>query len=962
MMNQIAEIYKFAAELFLYKPDRRRYQEITECLSKNRWYISKSTKNFLTVIWKLTKDSLEEWTAFQEEYSGLVYNTDESDISLWESTYRSEKERLLDGNTWEVQQIYLKRGLRPVSSFHQIDDYIGFEFAFAAFLSYIDSEEIRREREEFLKNHLGFLLENVIKKILQNENRKKSRITALLKSLLDIVGEHLSGKLHEDESDCEKTQEDAISYVNQFFYTIPKEQPVTESKINSSGRSNCGGRCVFQATVKNGNLLKMQFDSKKTPCIKYCIRGPAYHSTFLSHRRLRYPMKRTGKRGEGKFERITWEEAVRTITLEWKRITRQYGPQSRYVNYSSGVSAAARPDLFAKRLLALDGGYLSNYNSYSSACAEAATPYVYGTIFSGNSSQFFKKSKCIILWAHNPKETLFGAYFMDELINAKKSGSFIIVIDPRYSATAEMLADEWIPIKPGTDSALMDAMAFVILSEGLEDRKFMDKFCLGFDEKHMPEKIEGEESYESYLFGRKDGLIKNPEWAEKITGIKKEKIRWLARKYAGNKPSALIQGLGAQRHSNGEQSVRGGAMLACLTGNVGIEGGYASGMGFIKSYEVPVLPMPENPYKASIPSFLWTDGILRGEEMTAVDDGVRGVTKLKSSIKMILNLAGNTLINQHSNIKRTEEILKDTDKCEFIVVSDVFMTSSAKFADILLPAPSFLESPNITAPWREGDYLLYNNPVAAPLFESRFEYEWLKEVAGGLGLYDQFTEEKENVEEWLSCIYEECRKKTEELPEFLEFQKEGGYFYKRSTDYIAFREQIEDFDNHPFPTPSGKIEIFSERLYGLHNRDIPAIPGYVPGFEGSEDEKIKKYPFQLIGWHTKRRCHSIHDNNLWLDKTEEPFVCINEEDAGKLKIKDGNMTTVWNDRGEIRLKARVTDKIMRGVLAAAQGAWYRPDEEGIDFRGNINVLATHIPTPLAKGNPQHSNLVDIRAI
>jgi anaerobic dimethyl sulfoxide reductase subunit A len=628
----------------------------------------------------------------------------------------------------------------------------------------------------------------------------------------------------------------------------------------------------------------------------------------------------------------------------------------------SGAEGTANPENLAKRLLALDGGYLGHYNFYSTACTAIATPYVYGTNFTGSSSHFLSSSKLIILWGHNPKESGFGAYLTDDLVRAKKQGIPVVSVDPRHNETIKLLGGEWIPIKPGTDGALADAMAYVILSEKLEDREFMDRYCLGFDEAHLPPGTAAGESYESYLFGKQDGLEKTPEWAERITGIPQALITDLARRYALSKPAALIAGYGMQRHSNGEQGVRALAMLSCLTGNVGIEGGGAAGTGHIPGFHTPSFPLPDNPCGVSIPSFLWTDAVSRGREMSARRDHIRGRDSLETPIKMILNLAGNTLINQHSDINATAEILRDTGKCEFIVVSDLFLTPSARFADILLPGTSFLESPNIATPWNEGDYLLYSNSVVDPLFESRFEYDWLKEVAERLGLYDEFTEAHATIDGWLESLYEECGNYERELPPFAEFVKEGGYFYRQKTNFVAFREQREDFENNPFPTPSGKIEIFSKPLHDLHDPAIPALPRYTPGFESPEGPLAAEYPFQLTGWHSKRRTHSIHDNNVLMDRVESPAVYINPADAEKLHIEDNALVEVWNSRGTIRIRAAVRDGIMKGVLAMSQGAWFTPAADGADIRGNINAITTLAPSPLAKGNPQHSNLVNIRGL
>ncbi len=322
-----------------------------------------------------------------------------------------------------------------------------------------------------------------------------------------------------------------------------------EPVIRTTGRNNCGGRCVICVHMKDGKIDHL---STEHPCdapeeeipLTACVRGLNYHKTFLGEDRLRYPMKRVGKRGEGKFTRISWEEAVDTIASEWIRIRDTYGVGSRYVNYATGISALNRGNNMAKRLLNLDGGFLDYYNSYSTACIRQATDIMYGTNQTGHDPEDWLNSNLIILWGHNPEETKFDSVTMNVLLRAKKKGISIIVIDPRRNDTAVRLDAEWIPVRPATDSALMDAMAWVIVEEGLQDQDFLDRCCIGFDKAHMPEGVDPSECYLSYLYGEKDGVSKTPEWAEGITGVPADTIRSLARRYAKAKPAALIQGYG----------------------------------------------------------------------------------------------------------------------------------------------------------------------------------------------------------------------------------------------------------------------------------------------------------------------------------------------------------------------------------------------------------------------------------
>ncbi|MBO4980546.1 MAG: molybdopterin-dependent oxidoreductase [Lachnospiraceae bacterium] len=736
--------------------------------------------------------------------------------------------------------------------------------------------------------------------------------------------------------------------------------------IHTTGRNNCGGRCIIHAHVKDGQIIKLTSDTPGEAArsgqdfpLCACVRGLNYHKTFLSPDRLRYPMKRIGERGEGKFERITWEEAVSMISREWIRIRDTYGPGSRYVNYATGVSGLMRGNELAKRLLALDGGFLDYYNSYSTACIRQATTLMYGTNETGNDLADWQNSHLIILLGHNPMETKFDCGTMYYLRKAKEKGIPIVVIDPRKNDTVLALDAEWIPIRPATDSALTDAMAYVIVSEHLQDQDFLDRCCLGFDKEHMPAGVDPGECYLSYLNGEKDGIPKTPAWAEAITGIPADTIISLARRYALAKPAALIQGFGAQRNANGEQSVRGGILLACMTGNVGVSGGWASGVADCTRHQNPHLDLPDNPYPMQIPVYRWTDAVVRGHEMTALD-GVTGGRQLQSDIKMIINLAGNCLINQHGDINRTKEILKDTSKCEFILCSDLFMTASAKFADILLPGISMFEGENITMPWQYGDFIGFNNKVIEPLYEGRFEYDWLVEVAERLGLREAFSQGR-TTGEWLEYLYRELQKTEKELPDYQTFKKAGIYRYRHNTPVIAFEKERRDPVQYPFPTPSGKIEIFSKTVFQTEYEDFfPAIPRYVAPPEGPQDALASRYPLQLIGWHTKRRCHSIHDNNPEMQKIDPQKLWMHPLDALSRGIRDGDTVLVFNDRGQLLIPVKVTDRIMQGVTAMAQGAWYDPDPSGTDKGGSINVLTSLKTTPYARGNAQHTNLVEVR--
>ena len=751
---------------------------------------------------------------------------------------------------------------------------------------------------------------------------------------------------------------------------------MSETKIiPTTGRNNCGGRCIIYAHVRDGIIEKLSTETTGTPehpvPLCACARGLNYHKTFLGEDRLRWPMKRTGERGEGKFSRISWKEALDILTSEYIRIRDTYGPGSRYVNDGCGISAVMRGDRMMRRLLALDGGYLGSYNSYSSACIRNATDITYGTSETGTHPSDWLNSQLIILWGHNPAETRFDSSSMFYLKKAKAAGIPVIVIDPRKNDTVLALDTQWIPIRPATDSALADAMAYVIVKEGLQDQGFLDTCCLGFDAAHMPEGVDPSLNCLSYLMGENDGIPKTPEWGETITGIPADTIRELAIRYATTKPAAIIQGYGAQRNAYGEQSARGVILLTCLTGNVGISGGSAAGSGDCSTHKLPKFPVPDNPYNRELPVFLWTDAIDHGKEMNEYD-GIRTCDQgifddpkdiaLDSNIKMIFNLASNTLINQHGDINRTAKLLKDTSKCEFIVCSDLFMTASAKFADLLLPGISMFEEENITKPWKFTEFLGFNNKAIEPLYECKTEYEWIRELAKGIGLEEEFTEGRD-YSQWMSYIYEDLRTSEPELPEYDEFREKGIYKFEEGHYPISFEKEVKDPKHYPFPTPSGKIELFSTKLWKNPMKDfMPPIPRYVAPPEGPQDPLTKRFPLQLSGWHSKCRTHTVHDNNLNLRKLDPQKLWIHPEDAAARSINDGDMVLVYNDRGQVKIPAKITDRVAKGVTTLSQGTWYTPDENGVDTRGSINVLTSQRPTPFARGNGQHTNLVEVQKI
>ncbi|MBQ1419065.1 MAG: molybdopterin-dependent oxidoreductase, partial [Firmicutes bacterium] len=454
---------------------------------------------------------------------------------------------------------------------------------------------------------------------------------------------------------------------------------------------------------------------------------------------------------------------------------------------------------------------------------------------------------------------------------------------------------------------------------------------------------------------------KTPEWAEAICGVPAKTIEDLAIRFAKAKPACLLSGLAPQRTGNGEQTARCFMALACLCGYVGVPGGNSGGTGWQANRTAsPDVCEYENPYGKSIPSFLWTRAVME-PEIFSPEMQLWGGEKLDTGVKLVFSLANGQTLSQHSNINETIEMYKTPGKLEMLVFSNLFMTPAALYADVVLPAPSFFEQDNIVPSWDNNYYFLYNNHCMQPLFGCRFEHDWIRDCADLLGYGEAFRDGKETTEDWLRHVYEKMAADFPDRPElapFEEFQKNGIHVWKLPERNISFEENIKD--GVPFKTPSGKIEIFSKKLWDMNWKDVPAIPGFLDCYEGPRDPKQADYPLQLIAYHTKRRAHSIHDNNVLMEELDPPRIWISQKDAAARGIADGDRVEVFNDRGVCRTTAFVTDRIISGVVAMSEGVWYKPGEDGVDERGSINVLTHTVPTPDSRANPQHTNLADVR--
>lgn len=685
------------------------------------------------------------------------------------------------------------------------------------------------------------------------------------------------------------------------------------SIITTTCSYDCGGRCLLEVHVRDNKVIRIKSKKVKGLNIRACSRGLVQRDVLYSPDRLKNPLKRIGKRGGKDFKTISWNEALDTIALQFRQVIEKYGTESIYFIPGSGsISTLNNVGKVTARFFSMLGKCSTVWGGESLEGAYQSSLATFGTEYTGSTRDNIQYSKYIILWGWNPNVTRFRSDTASYLLKAKRSGVRIISVDPRNNQSSQSLAEEWIPIKPGTDTAMLIAMAQVMIKEELYDKDFIQKYTYGFNH------------YYDYITGKNDGIEKSPEWASSICGISADTIRIIAREYATIKPAALMTGWAPGRSAYGEQFHRAASVLAAMAGSIGIKGGFVSGgtdvmgLGRLKN-KIPVPDIKHN--------------LVHNTQL--YDSLIYGIAGNYPADCRLLYLVGTNLLNQYLNLNKGRKALLKQD---FIVVHDLFMTPTARFADIILPVTHYLEQNDIGLPWTGGPYGIFMNKAVEPTPGRRSDLNIFTSIARRIGI-DNYNEK--TTEEWL----EEILKKEPDIPDIKTLKGTDLYKFNIDTPEIAFKKQIEDPDNHPFPTPTGKIEIFSNRFNNMKNPLIPPIPKYIPPWEGPDDNRIKDYPIQLITPHSRTRINSQLDNIESMKKSDDDHLWIGPVDAGKRNIADGDMVYAYNDRGRIRTKVKVTDKIMPGVASMDQGKWYDPDENGTTHRGGINVLTLDRMSP-----------------
>jgi anaerobic dimethyl sulfoxide reductase subunit A len=794
-----------------------------------------------------------------------------------------------------------------------------------------------------------------------------------------------------------------------------------EETVYSGCVINCGaGHCILKVRRKNGRISAIEPDDHYFPGVarednlatdedliknrlqlRGCPMAWVFHKLAYAPDRILYPLKRVAgtKRMEGRYERISWEEALELVAKKMEEIVDRYGPYS--------ITTAYQPSPNLERLFALWGAGIEGWGWCSKDPGRLAQHLMGGVPgwsyhqTSNDTADVLMNSKLIVLWGFEPTINHFGpghqvAYYLKL---ARERGTPVICIEPRYTVAAEVLADQWIPIKPGTDAAMMLAIGYILFTEKLYDKEYVEKYV----------DARGVEEWKKYILGENDGVAKTPEWAEKICAVPAQTIRAFTYLYVKNKPTWLWLGWGPPRKSRGENVVRAAAALQAITGNWGVAGGSVPIDMGTRLKPARMLPYGEIP-KIRVPkmyrSHQWAQMVLLREKVTSgelsADEykaiiGWRAPNELPLPTPKMLMGGGTWLHNTRTVINAADssnDHIKAADQMEFIVWMHSHMSPALWIADVILPvADQCLEDRRI---WGGGSpgyggfvNITYVPGVIEPPGEAKPAHWIFTEIARRLGigdLYNSYCEENgEWWEGWEKYLKYEFDRMVEELaeqgartPSWEEFKKDSLINVQELNDrpYHAYTSFIDD--GEPLKTRTGKIELYSyvigdesqrgklhvddfgRLIDNLPNdwRDLPPIPAYQPMYRGMDHADVQRFPLFLLSAYPRYRNHTTFWNvPLLRGDCYRHALWINPADAQNRSIKDGDLVRVFNDKGVGVIPAYVTSRILPGMIVIHHGGNYEPDKEGVDWGCTPNVFFTDTQSPVTA--PRVSNLVEV---
>ncbi|MGO7018595.1 molybdopterin-dependent oxidoreductase [Rhizobium leguminosarum] len=673
-------------------------------------------------------------------------------------------------------------------------------------------------------------------------------------------------------------------------------------------------------------------------------------------------------RGSERFIELPWEEAFELVAAELNRVVTHHGNSAIYGG-SYGWGSAGRfhhAQSQIHRFLNVLGGYVKSRDSYSYGAGAVIMPHIVGPMEKlldqhTDWGTLARHTKLFVALGGLPlRNTQMSAggtgnhRVKDALAQMRLSGAKFVNISPLREDFDDHA--EWIPIRPGTDVALMLSLAHVLVNRGIHDEEFIQQFCVGSGQ------------VKAYLLGEHDGIPKSPDWAEQISGVPANRIVELAVEMARTR-TMVNASWSLQRQSHGEQSYWALVTLASLLGQIGLPGGgFGIGYGTLNSVGSPEanksgprFPQGRNPVEQFIPVARISDMLLDpGGSFT-----YNGSQYTYPDIKIVYWAGGNPY-HHHQDLKR---LMRAWQKPETIIVHEQYWTATAKAADIVLPASISLERDDLGYSSREGQ-LVAMQAVRSPLGDAKSDFDIFAGIASRLQLRQRFTEGK-CAHEWIVEMYEEFRQRvspTVQLPDYQQFVQIGRIeLPRKSSPSILLSEFRQDPSGQPLSTPSGKIELFSETVHAFGLSDCPGQATWLQPIEWLKSPKAKEFPLHLLSQEPRRRLHSQLDHSahsrMGKVRNREPIL-VNVDDAEARGIVAGDIVRVFNDRGACLAAAQIVSDLMSGVVVLATGAWFDPvewtPEMGLEKHGNPNVLTLDAPSSsLSQATVAQSCLVEI---
>lgn len=755
-----------------------------------------------------------------------------------------------------------------------------------------------------------------------------------------------------------------------------------------------GSHWAFRAHIYAGKVQEikpLELDKNPTEMLNG-IKGIIY-----SPSRVRYPMVRldwlkkhkysADTRGNNRFIRVTWDEALDLFYRELERVQKEYGPWALHAGQTGWNQTGSFNNCTAhmQRAVGMHGNFITKVGDYSTGAGQTIMPYVLGSTevyAQGTSwSEILENSDNIILWANDPVKNLQVGWncethesfkYLAELKEKVAKGEInVLSVDPVKNKTQRYLENDHLYINPMTDVAFMLAVAHVLYNENLYDKKFIDTYCLGFEE------------FIQYVQGKtKDKVEKTPEWAAAICGVKADKIREFARMLVSGR-TQILMGWCIQRQEHGEQPYWAAAVVAAMVGQIGLPGGgisyghhyssigvpstgFAGPGGFPRNLDQGMKPKWDNNdfngYSRTIPVARWIDCLLEPGKEINYNGG-----KVKLPDFKMMVISGCNPWHHHQDRNRMKKAFR---KLQTVVTIEFAWTATCRFSDIVLPACTQWERNDIDV---YGSYsnkgLIAMHRLVDPLFQSKPDFQIMSELTQRFGRREEYTRGMSEME-WIESLYNDCKKANEgkfEMPEFNEFWEKSVLDFGEGKPWVRHADFRKDPELNPLGTPSGFIEITSRKIgrYGYeHCQEHPMW------FEKSERSHggpgSDKYPFWLQSCHPDKRlhsqmCESEEFRATYAVQGREP-VYINPIDAKAKGIKDGDLVRVFNGRGQLLAGAVLTDSYPRGVIRIEEGAWYGPlnEKEGaICTYGDPNTLTQDIgSSELAQATSANTCIVD----